>query len=557
MSAGTCKAAVAALCFLQSLASPAAAGTAGPRNQAVPLSEYQTVRYVSAAGSDRSGDGTKAKPWATLPHALSQAGAAGPSARVAVLVATGVYRGQTIQLKPFVDLFGGYDPAGWVRDPSRFPSVLDGENQRRIAFGADHARLDGFTLRRGRVRGKGGAILCDGTSPVISNNTFLENRTSAPEPWNPPILHETANDGGAIAVLNGAAPAIESNVFARNRTENGRGGAIACDHEASPRIVANVIVQNLTGINDPMRSSDGGGLSIYDHSHPLVSGNVIAANRTLNGNDAGGIFVALWSAPRIENNFIVGNASSDDAGGLFVSGQKHHYGTPLDPVPPPASFLVRLTGNTIIGNENPSHNSGAARIAMQSRAELRNNVIARNEAGLYLQTSAVDARNNTVADDLLVLNDSKATHELPGPTSLVNNIFWGKADVRMEAGISHSDFRAGAPGKSNIDNDPMFLTDGWSGPAALVERNSDGGWTSFKISGLPNDPSIAERAIRIGNFWTVVRSAGSGALTVWGDLPQEFGDGTVRVEIVQSYRLRPGSPCLGAGENGSNIGVQK
>jgi hypothetical protein len=549
--------AAAALCFLLPLAGFAAAGAPGPRNQAVSLSGYQTVRYVSATGSDQSGDGSKSKPWATVTHALKQSGAAGPSARVAVLVAAGVYRGQTIQLKPYVDLYGGYDPAAWLRDLARFPAVLDGENQRRIAVGADHARLDGFTLRRGRVRGKGGAILCDGTSPVIANSTFVENGTAAPEPWNPPILHETANDGGAIAALNGAAPSIEFNLFTRNRTENGRGGAIACDHQASPRIVGNVIVQNLTGINDPMRSSDGGGLSIYDHSHPLVSGNIIAANRTLNGNDAGGIFIALWSAPRIEDNFIVGNASSDDAGGLFIGGQKHHYGTALDPVPPPAAFLVRLTGNTIIGNENPSHNSGAARITMQARAELRNNLIARNEAGLYIQTAAADARHNTVADDLLVVNDSKATHELPGPTALVDSIFWGKSDLRMEADIAHSDFRGGAPGKSVINQDPMFLADGWTGPAALVARDPDGAFTTFKVAGLPADPSLAARAVRIGNFWTVVRSAGAGALSVWGVLPREFGDGDIRVEIAQSYRLRPGSPCLAAGENGSNLGVQK
>jgi len=138
-------------------------------------------------------------------------------------------------------------------------------------------------------------------------------------------MHETANDGGAIAVLNGAAPAIEHNLFARNHTENGRGGAVACDQEASPRIVGNVMVQNISGLNDPMRSSDGGALSIYDHSNALVADNIIAANRTLNNNDAGGIFVALWSQPLIERNVIVGNTSSDDAGGLFIGGQKHHY----------------------------------------------------------------------------------------------------------------------------------------------------------------------------------------------------------------------------------------
>src|SRR5262249_23695886 len=141
----------------------------------------------------------------------------------------------------------------------------------------------------------------------------------------------------------------EYNLFTRNRTENGRGGAIACDHEASPRIVGNVIVQNIAGLNDPMRSSDGGGISIYDHSNPLVRQNVIAANRTPHNNSAGGVFIALWSSPSIKENWILGNLSSDDAGGMFIGGQKHHYGTPLDPIPPAGNFLVRVAGNTIMG----------------------------------------------------------------------------------------------------------------------------------------------------------------------------------------------------------------
>ena len=37
------------------------------------------------------------------------------------------------------------------------------------------------------------------------------------------------------------------------------------------------IFQNLTGLNDPMRSSDGGAISVYDHSNPEILDNVIAA----------------------------------------------------------------------------------------------------------------------------------------------------------------------------------------------------------------------------------------------------------------------------------------
>jgi hypothetical protein len=228
---------------------------------------------------------------------------------------------------------------------------------------------------------------------------------------------------------------------------------------------------------------------------------------------------------------------------------------PLDPIPPPERFLVRIIGNIIIGNENPSHNSGAARITMQSRAELRGNVIARNDTGLYLQTSAVEARNNTVVEPLLLVNDSKASRELPGPTVLANNIFWGKPDIRMEADISHCDIRGGHDGKASIDKDPMFADDGWSGTAASLRRDPTRALTSLQVS-LPSDPgSVEGRAIRIGNFWTVIRDAGRVGVTVWGVVPEELGPGPVRIEIVPSYRLKPESPCRGAGENGANIGA--
>jgi hypothetical protein len=43
----------------------------GPQSTAVNLSGYTTVAYVDARqGSDLTGDGSRAKPWASLPHAL-------------------------------------------------------------------------------------------------------------------------------------------------------------------------------------------------------------------------------------------------------------------------------------------------------------------------------------------------------------------------------------------------------------------------------------------------------------------------------------------------------
>src|SRR5262249_30248892 len=157
-----------------------------------------------------------------------------------------------------------------------------------------------------------------------------------------------------IAILDGSKALIEHNLIAHNTTQCGRGGGIAVDGRSSPRIAGNVIVENRTGTNDLSRSSDGGGISVYDHSNAEIAGNLIIGNRSAASNDAGGIFIALWSSATVTGNAILGNWGDDDGGALFIGGQKHHYGTPIDPIPSEREFLVRIVGNLIAGNDNAS-----------------------------------------------------------------------------------------------------------------------------------------------------------------------------------------------------------
>jgi hypothetical protein len=112
----------------------------------VALGEYWIVRYMLAKnGSDTPGDGSRSKPWAAVAHALAEPKLLGSNGSAGC---AGMYRGETLQLKANVDLFGGYDLASWHRDIVRHASVLDGEALRRVVEGSDHARLDGFTRRR-------------------------------------------------------------------------------------------------------------------------------------------------------------------------------------------------------------------------------------------------------------------------------------------------------------------------------------------------------------------------------------------------------------------------
>ena len=194
-----------------------------------------------------------------------------------------------------------------------------------------------------------------------------------------------------------------------------------------------------------MRSSDGGGISIFNHSSPEITGNVVLHNKALHNNDGGGIFVAYWSSAKVRNNVIVANHGGDDGGGLFVGGQEHRYDRPFDPIPSAEEFFVEVTGNRFFGNTNPSSNSGATRITMESRGRVTGNVAALNN-GFYLQRSELEVTDNTILEDTLLIE----TKEGLQPTRFSNNIVSGSLEHDGAATVTASLFRDGAAGEGNV-----------------------------------------------------------------------------------------------------------
>ncbi len=509
---------------LSLLATAEIAAAPGPQAAAeVMLADYAVVLRVDAArGDDIKGDGSVDKPLATLPRALEAAGRPAPSQRVAILVAEGRYIQPTFALKSCVDLFGGFAPGFSRRDIYRHPVVLDGAETERIAIGADDVRLDGFHLRNGRVRGKGAALLCDGVSPTVAHCVFTNNRTLGPAGWDPPLLHETAHDGGAIMCLNGAAPRIEHCLFYDNATECGRGAALAADRASAPAVRACVFANNRSGLADPMRSSDGGAVSFFDGSTGVFADNVVVANEALTRNDAGGLFVALWSAPVIRGNVFVANEAGDDAGGLFLGGQEHRYDAPLDPYPPADRFRILVEGNRFVGNLNGARNSGAMRVTMETRARFTDNVIAENAGGFYLQRSEIEAERNIVWQQWQFVEDKASL----GPSLFRRNVLKGPAGP-VEARVTFEDNMAGpgVPGGPHRAVEDIFLADGVGGE--LTDLRFDHATFTTVLTTrdpLPGSAALAGRAIRVsddpqrGGQWRVVARAAGREITLWGRL---------------------------------------
>lgn len=527
------------------IAAQAADRKTGPHTGAVNFDHYQRVVHVCAAtGDDVLGDGSVTKPFASLIHALEQAGRPSADARVALLIAQGNYAGPTIALKTGVDLYGGFLAPGGERDIHRFATRLDGGEANRIAFAAGDSRLDGLWFVNGRVRGKGAALHVDGGTPVITNCIFVNNRTLIPSGWDPPLLHETANDGGAIACFNGAAPRIEHCLFYDNSTECGRGAAVSAVNSA-PALRNNVFANNRAGLTDPMRSSDGGAVSFFNHSSGVFSGNVVVANEALTKNDAGGVFVALWSEPLIEDNVIVANTSGDDAGGLFLGGQEHRYDAPLDAYPPADEFNIRVMRNVFVGNANGARNSGAMRVTMESRAQFSHNLITENAGGFYLQRSEIDAARNTIWQDWKFVEDKPSL----GPSRFAGNILKGPAGpIEARVTFEHNMAENSVPGGPHLAVSDVFQPDGVFGE--LTELTFDPLTCTTTVTtqeALPAGVALAGRPIRLGDNpnggqWRVVARAGGNEIVLWGRL-EAVTKAPKYFSVLRTFTLNADAPA--------------
>ena len=131
----------------------------GHKTISVNLDNYSEIKYVSnTKGSDSEGSGSQISPWASISFALSQIRDADAENRYAILVSAADYANTPITMKEYVDLYGGFSEVDWKRDVQKNRTVITGGTDRRVIIGADSARLDGFVIANGRIRGKGAGM---------------------------------------------------------------------------------------------------------------------------------------------------------------------------------------------------------------------------------------------------------------------------------------------------------------------------------------------------------------------------------------------------------------
>ncbi len=495
-----------------SLADQPRSASVGPSTHAFEAVDYTKVYYLDSDGGDDAGGATQTRPGKSLPRLIASltSEAAKP---VAICLAEGTYPVQDLQLPAGIDLFGGFEAGDWQRDVHRYRSWLQGDGRHRLLQVLGDAVLDGIYFGRGSVRGQGGAIRCDGTSPQISNCFFVGNQSLGPLEWAPKYLHETAHDGGAIYGSSGASPTLTGNVFAGNRTENGRGAAVAFAGRCQPVIRGNVFVDNVAGLDDPMRSSDGGAVSIFNWCNAEISANYFLSNKALARNDGGALFIALWSSAVVKDNLFVDSESGDDAGALFVGGQEHRYDAPLDSIPPKDQFYVTIANNQFYGNRNSSMNSGVMRFTMEARGEFVRNVTAHN-GGVYFQRSEVDVRENLILDDMLYI-ETKEGLEIG---TIEGNVIWG--ELQTDIPVAMKDNVLGAKSSEAICN--RYLgSEGreWSLLATDFDRQIH--QTRAILPEAQPDNKWVGRIVRAGDTWGIVQANKGNEIWIWGDFHQK------------------------------------
>ena len=512
----------------------------GPRTEAVDLGNYQKVLYVSADADilrNLSKDG-----FDSVGAALKSAKDASAENRYAVLVAGGNYREANLQMLPFVDLFGGYDKT-WARDIKANRAVLDAGGKGRVLLGADDATLDGFVITGGKNNHHGGAILCDRTSPTISNNILTGNATTEPEGFVRELYLQEGSAGGAVALTSGSHAVVRNNIIADNTTNIGPGGGIYVWNNSNPTIVNNVLSGNHTGLTDDYphpgktpgsRSSSGGGIAVSHkcYGEIEISNNVVVGNWVGGNSDAGGLYMEYDASPLIQGNWIVGNRSADDGGGMYIM---------KDSEP-------RIEGNIFSGNR-----SAGIRLSKEGRMRASDNYFFDNiGGGIMCRDSWMVLTNNTMVPTqqaaVSLMNDKEHFR----PSRITKNIMVnqnGKNPVGVDETMSGKPdvmgnlFR-GFVMEGNLDADPQFIDDSLEGKIADKSYLADAFVTQLQVGGAGlGDRDLAGRVIRIGKQWSVVQSNTASEIVVWGNL----ADDAPVFTILGTYQLAKDSPAKGFG----------
>jgi hypothetical protein len=349
----------------------------------------------------------------------------------------------TIQLKPGVDLYGGFsgtETARAQRNSAPNLTVLDGNNQAyHVVTGSNSALIDGFTITNGKANGSAtasqdGAGMYNASGiPVIQNCIFRNNTAS--------------DEGGAIYNSSSGSLVITDCTFSGNSAAHGNpaagvyGGGGAIYVAKSSAVITKCVFD---GNNVP--NGSGGAISISSGSSRITG----CKFNTNTGYFGGAVYTA--SSTAIISKCLFGaNSSTGQGGALYAS--------------PSSSTSVTVNDSIFAGNI--SGNNGGAIDGNGYNINLNDCVFAGNAAvnggALYLPVSKV--ANCTVVGNSATTKGDGIYLTAPDATQydINNTILWGNGteEFYSSSGTSvkpvYSDIKGGTSGTDgNINTNPAF-----------------------------------------------------------------------------------------------------
>jgi hypothetical protein len=192
--------------------------------------------------------------------------------------------------------------------------------------------------------------------------------------------------------------------------------------------------------------------------------------------------------------------------------------------------------------------------------EMENNVFAYNraekQAGGFGGTHGwYRALNNTVAyneagQDGGGIHTVNVKNPFLRPSVFRNNLiafnkpeqalFEGDVDVTYN--IMHPE--GSKAGYYNFKHEPGFVDDSIQLDASAARHDPATFTTTIVVGDSLKADALTGRIVRIGSWWSMVKSNTTGALTLWGLAPADAGHA---VEIVQTFHLSADSPAVSNG----------
>jgi fibronectin type 3 domain-containing protein len=387
-----------------------------------------------------------------------------------VLVAAGTYKGtgpEVVLIGRSIELLGGWDgsPSGAVtRDPIANPTILDGENARRVVtIASAEPTVDGFTITHGNATGLttslcghlgapdgcGGGIYANTARAVISGNTVVGNVAATASHDDDHVGY-----GGGIAAYNSAGIEIRGNTIRGNTASaagHGFGGGLSLVYCGGAIVEGNRIVGNAATLAEAAPGEGGGVAMHFIDPEAAVRGNVLRDNTAAPTDDWGrGNAIFTWTvAAAFSRNHIDSDAVGDTVYlgqliGGFTANRVHARGDALVlRVRNGSGSDVVVANNFLIGEraERVVYAEGAVERPL-SLAFTHNTVVGGGgqSTGVLARWGASVSVTNTIVTD----HQTGLAADSGGTLTADHTLFWSNADD-------------GIRGTDPVDGDPLFL----------------------------------------------------------------------------------------------------